>query len=72
MARPDITRKMLNDLHASYNGTIGAQPDLTTWMARKLAQSRSLSTTTVVLYDGDDLVDEVRTYLNALADTTTP
>mgnify|MGYP001617186370 FL=1 len=73
MATADTTRKLLDDLTASYNGLIGAQPDLTTWLARKLAQSRATeATTTAVLYDGDDILDEVRTYVNALADNTTP
>ena len=73
MATADTTRKLLDDLTASYNGTIGAKPDLTTWLSRKLAQQRATeATTTVVLYDGDDILDEVRTYVNELADLTTP
>ena len=73
MARSDTTRKLLDDLTASYNGTIGAKPDLTTWLSRKLGQRRAPdATTTVPLYDGDDIDDELRTYLNLLADTTTP
>lgn len=73
MPRPDFTRKLLDDLTASYNGTIGAQPDLTTWLSRKLGQRRaSDATTTVVLYDGDDVQEEVRNYIRDLADNTTP
>ena len=68
----DITKKVLNDLdlYAPTNGTpVGAQPDLTTWMARKLAQDRQIGATSEpVLYDGDDVQDELRTYLNEVAD----
>ncbi len=73
MATADFTRKLLDDLTASYNGAIGAQPDVTTWFSRKLAQTRATeATTTVVLYDGDDLLEEARNYIRDLADTTTP
>ena len=73
MATADTTRKILDDLTASYNGLIGAQPDLTTWLARKLAQSRATeATTTAVLYDGDDIQEEVRNYIRDLGDNTTP
>mgnify|MGYP001608596227 CR=1 FL=1 len=75
MANPDTTRKLLDDLTASYRdgaNNIGAQPDLTTWLARKLAQDRQALTSTATLYDGDDVEDELRTYVNALADNTTP
>ena len=75
MANPDITRKLLNDMTISYTGAtpVGATPDLTTWLSRRTGQKRALeATTTAPLYDGDDIVDEVRTYLNALPDTTTP
>jgi hypothetical protein len=74
MAKPDITRRLLNDLHASYNGAVGAKPDLTTWLSRKLGVTRAAeATTTAPLLDGDgDVDDELRTYLNGLGDTTTP
>jgi len=67
---PDITGKILNDLDQYANGTaVGAQPDLTTWLARKLGQDRVLGATSeATLYDGDDIVDDLRTYLNGVAD----
>jgi len=67
---PDITGKILNDLNLYANATaVGAQPDLTTWLARKLGQDRILDATSeATLYDGDDVQDELRTYLNDVAD----
>jgi len=69
----DITKKVLNALATAYRdgaNNIGAQPDLTTWMARKLAQDRQLLTSSpeVPLYDGSDLTPDLRTYLNGVAD----
>ena len=69
----DITKKLLNDLADAYQdgaNNIGAQADLTTWMARKVAQDRQLSTSNpeVVVYDGSDITPDVRTYLNGVAD----
>ena len=63
----DVNQKLYNDLATKEN--IGATPDLTTRLARRLAQDRQLgATTTVPLYDGDDVLDELRTDLNGLAD----
>ena len=66
----DITKKILNDLDGYGGATpVGAQPDLTTWMARKLAQERQLGATSeAALYDGDDIQEELRNYLRDVAD----
>ena len=64
----DITKRILNDLDTYGNATkVGASPDLTTWLARKLAVSlQAGATSEPALYDGDDVQDELRTYLNNL------
>lgn len=67
----DITKKLLQDLDTMTSGAtrVGASTDLTTYLARKLAQQRQLGATSeAALYDGDDVTDELRTYLNGLAD----
>tara|TARA_Y100000310_G_scaffold279577_1_gene298780 strand:+ start:63 stop:278 length:216 start_codon:yes stop_codon:yes gene_type:complete len=68
----DLTTKILIDLdkYAPANDTpVGAAPDLTTWLARKIGQSRVLGTTSEsTLYDGTDICEEVRNYLNGLSD----
>ena len=67
----DITKKILNDLDAYGGGAtpVGAQPDLTTWLARKLAQDRQIGATSeAAVYDGTDLTPDLRTYLNDVAD----
>ena len=64
----DITKYILSDLNLYVGATaVGEKPDLTTWMARKLAVERQIGATSeAALYDGDDAQDELRTYLNAL------
>ena len=68
----DITKKLLTDLDlmAPTNGTpVGAKPDMTTWMARKLAQDRQIGATSEApLYDGTDIQEEVQIYLRDLPD----
>ena len=69
-AMSDITKKLLNDLD-TFGGAspVGAAPDLTTWLARKMAvEVQPGATSEVPLYDGDDVLDELRTYLNTVAD----
>lgn len=67
MATPDVNQKLLNKLRQLY-----AEPakgyDLTTLMARKSAQDKQASTSDPTLWDGKDITDDVRTFLNGLAD----
>jgi len=56
------------NLRAALKATYPTAPltDLTTLFARHIGQRRIAGDTP--LYDGDDVQDEVRNYLNALAD----
>ena len=64
----DITKYILSDLNLYVGATaVGAKPDLTTWMARKIAMQRQIGATSeAAVYDGTDLTPDVRTYLNNL------
>jgi hypothetical protein len=70
----DITKKLRNSLATAYRdgaNNIGAEPDMTTWMARKLAQQRATEATSnpeVPLYDGGDLTHDARNYLRDVPD----
>ena len=67
----DITKKLLQDLDTMTSGAtrVGASMDLTTYMARKIAQQRQLGATTEVpIYDATDLTPDLRTYLNQVPD----
>lgn len=59
----DITKNLRSDLMTVYNW---GPRDMNTLLARKMSQERQQLTSTAVLYDGDDILDEVRTYLNQL------
>ena len=64
----DITKNIMNDLNLYVGATaVGAQVDLTTWLARKIAQDRQVGATSEpALYAGNDILDDVRTWLNGL------
>ena len=66
----DITKNIMNDLdlYRPADGTpVEAQVDLTTWLARKIAQDRQVGATSEpALYAGNDILDDVRTWLNGL------
>ena len=64
----DITKNIMNDLNLYVGATaVGAQPDLTTWLARKIAQDRQVGATSEpALYAGNDILDDLRTWLNGL------
>ena len=64
----DITKNIMNDLDLYVGATaVGAKVDLTTWLARKIAQDRQVGATSEpALYAGNDILDDVRTWLNGL------
>ena len=68
----DITKKIRNDLNlmSPSDGTpVGAQFDMTTHLARKLAQDRQIGATSeAALYDGGDLTHDLRNYLRDVPD----
>lgn len=59
----DITESLRAALTDTYNW---GPTDMTTLLARKIGQQRQQSTSDAVLYDGDDIQDEVRNFLNGL------
>lgn len=71
----DISKKVLNDLRLIYP-SVGANPDLTTLFARKLAQDRQLSTSAAgaasptdgTLYAGNDIENEAAAYFKNVSD----
>lgn len=61
----DLSKKLIADLVTIYNW---GPEDICTLFARKVGQDRQLSVSDPVLYDGDDIQEEVRNYLRDLAD----
>ena len=63
----DANAKLVQALAIIYPN-VGNTTDLTTRLARKLAQDRQLSTSDATLWDGKDETPKLRTYINSLPD----